>query len=160
MQNKNKGLFNQVLRELELYTYCVYVTSETVAARGRPVIVGATWTGYWLDAHGKGVEVHAVDKSDGVCCECGFLFGDDEDDDENCVLLSSNNKEEEHLDYTPTIIQTPPATPVVPSLADAVGYRPPPKIYQAHEWELCSLSDYEEDFRQTTLASSSSDEVE
>lgn len=81
MQNVNKGLFDQVLRELESYTYCVRWTSENVAARGRPAIVGATWTGYWLDTRGKGVEVHAVDKSDGICCECGGWFGVEEDDD-------------------------------------------------------------------------------
>jgi hypothetical protein len=82
MENVNRGLFDKVLRELELYTYCVRWTSETVAAYGRSAIVGATWEGYWLDTHGKGVEVHAVDKSDGICCECGSWFGIQEEDAE------------------------------------------------------------------------------
>lgn len=94
MQNINKGLFDQVLRELESYTYCVRWTSETVAERGRPAIVGATWTGYWLDTRGKGVEVHAVDKSDGICCECGGWFGDDEDDDDWVTLEDDEDKGE------------------------------------------------------------------
>lgn len=92
MQNINKGLFDQVLEELESSTYCVRFVSESVAARGHPAIVGVTWNGYALDTCGKGVEVHAVDKNDGICCECGDWFGDDEDDD--WVTLDDDDDEE------------------------------------------------------------------
>jgi hypothetical protein len=109
--------------------------------------------------------VHAVDKKDGICCECG-------DWSEVVVIdrVTLDDKEEEHLDYTPTIIQTPPAspsaTPVVPSLADAVGYRPPPTASRYNRlddfrqyavYHIDDESDSDDDgFRQTTLASASS----
>lgn len=144
MQNVNKGLFDQVLRELKVTTYCVYATSERIAESGHPGMLEMTWSGYWFDTRGgKDVEVHAFDKNEGACCECEDSFGDD---DEYC------SKEREILVYDEErpVIQPQPSpkttAAVFPSFADAVGYRPPPpKIYQAHEWELCSLSDYEEE---------------
>lgn len=130
--------------------------------------------------------MHWIKKEGACCeCEDSFGDGDDSEEEyvEQRVFLPDEryivalgeyfpmkyagleeycSKEREILIYDEErpVTESPPppkaAAVVYPSLADAAGYRPPPKVYQAHEWELCSLSDYEEqDFRQTTPEASS-----
>lgn len=77
------------------------------------------------------------------------------------------SKEREILIYDEdrAVIQPPPsplAMEAVPSLADAVGYRPPKdgvRIWGVRGWEPLPLAECEEEFRQmTTSPVSSSDE--
>ena len=95
-----------------------------------------------------------MDKTSNVCCDCADRYQDSDDDDE---------QEERPVIQPPA---SPKATPVVPSLAHAVGYRPPTasrynrlddfRQYAVYHIDDESDSDDDDGFRQTTLASSSS----
>ena len=77
----NKGQFAKVLRELELSTRCVRWALDGISEYGHPPIHGTSWDGYWFDGDGKCVDVHAIDKSMCMCCECAFRYGNEDDDD-------------------------------------------------------------------------------
>jgi hypothetical protein len=82
MQNINKGLFDQVLRELRNSTYCVRGALYGIEYFGHPPVNDTSWDGYWLDTNGRGVHVHAMDKSMNMYCECADGFWETGDDEE------------------------------------------------------------------------------